>query len=247
MPSIHLYAELLLNIRTINIFATLSTKHTSQSKAELSADRSSLTFQHGNQQATIHLPGKAARPCPTQLVLPVNPSSEISLRLQPEISLLNRSSESENIAPWSAGVLTDRSRLSCRACGCTVVIPEAVHEWKNLPSEHWAEMMDFWHCHKPNEPPIHGAENYIMQKGYAASNHLTAQPGTVFVDLLYFLVSPQDCCSMKVGFTFADLSHRSQQSHPLISCFSFDHGQQERDPFRPQSILGRFSDTIARY
>jgi len=217
MPSIHLYAELLLNIRTINIFATLSTKHTSQSKAELSADRSSLTFQHGNQQATIHLPGKAARPCPTQLVLPVNPSSEISLRLQPEISLLNRSSESENIAPWSAGVLTDRSRLSCRACGCTVVIPEAVHEWKNLPSEHWAEMMDFWHCHKPNEPPIHGAENYIMQKGYAASNHLTAHPGTGFVDLLYFLVSPQDCCSMKVGFTFTDLSHRSRQSHSTVS------------------------------
>lgn len=219
MPSIHLYAELLLNIRTINLFATLPTKHTSQSKAEISADRSLLTFQHEGQEATIQLPSRAASSCSTQLLLPPDPSSEISFRIQPELSHLEMSSASENITPWSACDLTDSSSLSCSACGCTLVTPNSVHAWKDLPSEHWAEMMDFWHCHKPDERHVHDLGNDPMQKGYAASNHVAVRPGTGFVDLLHLFLSPHNCCSIMVRYilyrsysSFLSLTHYSRAS-----------------------------------
>ena len=41
--SITLYAELLLNIRTVTLFASLRTAHNRETKAELSADGSSIT------------------------------------------------------------------------------------------------------------------------------------------------------------------------------------------------------------
>ncbi|OCL11743.1 hypothetical protein AOQ84DRAFT_286583, partial [Glonium stellatum] len=82
-----------------------------------------------------------------------------------------------------------------------------VKGWRDLPSENWAEMMDFWHCHKPSEHHDHGhghgglghGEEAGKSKGYAASNRLRAIKGTGFVDLGAFLVREEDCEGVKVS------------------------------------------------
>src|SRR5690606_5003164 len=41
--------------------------------------------------------------------------------------------------------------IYCANCNATLVENGKVSAWKDLPSKNWAEMMDFWHCHKPDD------------------------------------------------------------------------------------------------
>ncbi|KAK9472524.1 HECT-like ubiquitin-conjugating enzyme-binding-domain-containing protein [Dipodascopsis tothii] len=50
--------------------------------------------------------------------------------------------------PLPAGALAGRP-LECAACGHELLAADA-RRALDLPSENWAEMMDFWHCHKPD-------------------------------------------------------------------------------------------------
>ena len=106
-----------------------------------------------------------------------------------------------NIVPWDGGLLGKQEgmELRCKNCEGVVLQREAVREWKDLPNENWAEMMDFWHCHKPDEHHLHGHEHEVGGlKGYAAGNRLKAAQGVGFVDLTGFLLSEQDCAGAKV-------------------------------------------------
>ena len=57
----------------------------------------------------------------------------------------------EAAVPWPATALQPGGPVHCRGCGGEVVAPGTVGGWKDLPSENWAEMMEFWHCHKPGD------------------------------------------------------------------------------------------------
>ena len=134
--------------------------------------------------------------------------------------------------PWSAATLGSETRLRCRQCQNILLRSrleldddlslECGEEssrgkkgsngriFKDLPSQNWAEMMDFWHCHKPDEPGHnHGHEHThgdsgahqdpkMAQdqngtvKGYGASNRVVATPGTVLVDVSSFVVAEED-------------------------------------------------------
>lgn len=146
------------------------------------------------------------------LCLPAEPpSKELTLRLQLQekesAKLLARSSTTEerkwNWVPWGAGELNGKgaARIVCRECGAEFVGSGKVKEWKDLPNENWAEMMDFWHCHKPSEHHHrhgHEEEGEIgKSKGYAAANQLRAVKGTGFVDLGAFLLRKEDCIRIK--------------------------------------------------
>lgn len=64
--------------------------------------------------------------------------------------------------------------------------------WKDLPSGNWADMMDFWHCHKPETEfkQTDAGNKYVgLQGGYAAVE------GTALVELTYFLVAKGNCGS----------------------------------------------------
>jgi len=78
----------------------------------------------------------------------------------------------------------------------------SIQSWRDLPSQNWAEMMDFWHCHKPSVPKkqtANGSHNtYLEEKGYGANTGFVARRGVGFVDLTYFLVSTEDCLGVKV-------------------------------------------------
>ena len=82
---IMLYAELLLHIRTITLFASLRSHHTRETKARLDADGNLITVSHEGYKATIRLPLKVDGKGDAALELPAHPpSKEITLRLQME-------------------------------------------------------------------------------------------------------------------------------------------------------------------
>lgn len=203
--SIKLYAELLLHIRTVTLFASLRTNFSQETKAKLSADKSCITVSHEGQSATIRLPinvkggGDAALSLPSQ-----PPSKEITLRLQMEetedsniLGLLHSEERKLNLVPWDGASLSqaDSIELVCKCCNGVLVAKEKVAQWRDLPNENWAEMMDFWHCHKPDEHHLHNHthEEVVGRKGYAAGNRLQATEGVGYVDLTSFLLKMQDC------------------------------------------------------
>ncbi|KAF2096449.1 hypothetical protein NA57DRAFT_58364 [Rhizodiscina lignyota] len=214
MASIQLYAELLLNIRTVTFFATLKSEHNHETKATLSADGESITVTHEGESASIRLPTKISGGGSAALALPPTPAKELTLRLLLEEKapgLLRYSdfpdSGSDNPVPWDALSLSTETEIKCGKCDNVLIPKGTVREWKDLPSENWADMMDFWHCHKPDEHHDHShhdANDAPSRKGYAAGNKLTASSGTGFVDTMYFLLAAEDCAGAVTNKTLSE-------------------------------------------
>ncbi|KAF2270454.1 hypothetical protein CC78DRAFT_528227 [Lojkania enalia] len=215
--NITLYAELLLHIRTIALFASLHSLHTRETKAKLSADGSSITVTHEGESATTRLPIKVKGSGDAALSLPAKPpSKELTLRLEIGenegsnfFGAVQAEERKVNIVPWDGSSLNSKRNLEirCRLCENPVVPCGKIREWRDLPSENWAEMMDFWHCHKPDEHHLHDHthEETMGKKGYAAGNRLTAVNGVGFIDLVSFLLKEQDCIGIELS-TKADSS-----------------------------------------
>lgn len=153
---------------------------------------------------------------------------EMSFRMQidPGEIVVQGEEITGDYVPWMAGDMGSLTRLRCRGCG-NVVLDERFSKddnangsastgwiWKDLPSGNWAEMMDFWHCHKPDSRDEHGHdntheddhndENFVSiqernseVKGYGAANRVVATSGTVLVDVATFLVAEVDCRGLK--------------------------------------------------
>jgi hypothetical protein len=209
--SITLYAELLLHIRTVTLFASLRTECTRVTQARLESNGCAVTVTHEGTSATIHLPLQVQGGGDAALSLPANPpSKDLTLRLQIEeqegsnvLGTLLSEDRKANIVPWDGASLNEAKDVTvhCKSCKAVVVPAAVVRDWRDLPNENWAEMMDFWHCHKPDEHHLHDHANKeaIGKKGYAASNTLQATKGIGFVDLSSFLLVNEDCVGIEVG------------------------------------------------
>ena len=198
-PSVTLYAEHLLNIQQVTIFATLESESNRETRAELSSDRRSLSLTHDGETATICLPSEIAGSA--SLTLPMAKSKVLSFRLQvtEDGATLDRPHlRHGNDVPWPAASLSCETSVACRECQNIVVRSSSLATWKDLPSENWAEMMDFWHCHKPADHEAHVADAPSTMKGYAASSAVRTSPGTGLVDLSYLLICEQDCSNIQV-------------------------------------------------
>lgn len=192
-----IYAELLSNIRQISVIAALHTPCDASTKVELSPDGLRFILTHGAKTTTLSLPGQVA--ANSQLQKPLIGSQELSWRL-PLASPPPRADDAQsNEAPWSAASLSSDAEFQCRECRAVIVKQESIKTWKDLPSENWAEMMDFWHCHKPDVPHAHGSSAPpVLDKGYGANTKFSARAGTGFVDLTTFLLSDADCAGILV-------------------------------------------------
>ena len=201
MPSIEIYAELLSNIRTISFVGTLHTDHNEETRIELSADGSQICIQHEGKIATINLPVRMTGGGTAALVLPPVPTRDITLRLtlqEKAPGFLKFQGGNENITPWPASSFNDAS-INCKHCSSVCLESNRITDWRDLPSEDWADMMDFWHCHKPHdESHEHDHEQASHSKGYGSSNRLQAVVGVGFVGLSNILLSPQDCQNLNV-------------------------------------------------
>ena len=194
MP-LHIYAEHLINIRTLTIQSTLPSPTDENTACTLSADGDVLTLTHQGETTSVALP--VAVPAHA-ISVPAVPSKELSfrVRLGQSDTLQNRQS-SETVIPWTAASFSHNVELRCKACR-TVLLPQGkIQTWKDLPSEGWAEMMEFWHCHKPNEP--HNHEQQTDKKGYSADSQLAITPSVGLVNATSFILAAADCNNIKVG------------------------------------------------
>lgn len=196
MPSISLYAESLLNLRQVTVFATLQSNRNVETLIKLSSDRKTLGLTHGGKQASIELPSDIDPDA--KIAIPSSASDHFCLRL-PVVSIVKGCDQFEpftpNEAPWFAGSLKAAAQFCCRSCK-NHVMGEQINEWRDLPSENWAEMMDFWHCHKPKNGA--GSDTLFTSKGCTASEGLQVREGLGLVDSCHMVVSQEDCYGLKV-------------------------------------------------
>ncbi|PFH55523.1 hypothetical protein XA68_18120 [Ophiocordyceps unilateralis] len=189
---IAVYAELLPNIQQVSIAATLSSHSDDSTSAEVTDGGCCIRIRHRDRAQAVELPAAAA--ASAALALPSIPCSNLAWRL-PVAALHPRSlplaPENQEI-PWASADLKMGSAVSCRQCGNDLVWRDQVNIWKDLPSENWAEMMEFWHCHKPHDDgnSNHGA---LADRAYGANSAIAARPGVGFVDVTSFMFFESDC------------------------------------------------------
>ena len=194
--SINLYAESLLNLRQVTVFATLQSSQNVATGIQLSSDRKTLSLSHAGKHASIELPSDIDPDA--EVAVPSSTADYFCLRL-PVASIVQSCDQSDSIAPieapWSAASLRPGAHFCCRFCK-SHVLGEQIKEWRDLPSEHWAEMMDFWHCHKPKDGAGSGAP--LISRGYTAPEGFKAQSRVGYVDSCHMLASEDDSCALKV-------------------------------------------------
>ncbi|KAI9662143.1 MAG: hypothetical protein M1831_002839 [Alyxoria varia] len=223
-PTIHLYAELLFNIQSITLFASLNSPSTltRPTTASLYTNGSTLTIAHDNQSASITLPAPNIGKAEGELPMPAGRPKDVTLRLQVDGETARKVTEGSggdgggNLVPWGARDLAGADvKVGCRCCGVKLVGgggdgneaegaaregADGVKEWRDLPSESWADMMEFWHCHKPDlGDDVDGSHKNadVHEKGYAASNAIRAVRGVGLVDMSSFLLHEKDVLSIR--------------------------------------------------
>jgi hypothetical protein len=201
MPSSNplMYAELLSNIRQISIILALDTPCDLSTQVELSPDGRRFILHHDGRASSLTLPGQV--PCKLQLQHLALGTKELTWRLPLAGAPSKQSMDSMqgNCAPWAAKFLGPETEFTCRACSAVIVGRGRIAAWRDLPSENWAEMMDFWHCHKPDLPGGQ-VEESAVNKGFGANTRFTPSPGIGFVDLSTFLLADVDCQNTQVSY-----------------------------------------------
>jgi hypothetical protein len=197
MP-LHIYAEHLINIRTLTIQSTLPSPSNRTTACKLSADGDALTLTHQGETASIALPVTVPAHTSAGISIPAVPTKELSFRVRIGYSdTLQDRQSSETVIPWTAVSLSHNVELCCKNCRAVILPQGKIQTWKDLPSEGWAEMMEFWHCHKPNEPHTH--EQQTDKKGYSADSKLAITPSVGLVNATSFILAAADCNNIKVG------------------------------------------------
>jgi ubiquitin-protein ligase E3 D len=198
---ISIYAELFSNLRMVTVTAELPSPPDASTRAKLSPDGSRLKILHRGDEEDIQLPGSVE----ASSALPITNSPANALLWRLPLSSLQHGQdelplESESV-PWAASDLERGSPVACGTCNALIVAGGAVAIWKDLPSENWAEMMEFWHCHKPDAHDGHHQDDEnLTGRGYGANSAISARPGTGLVDLTSLLFAESDTKHLKVSF-----------------------------------------------
>ena len=212
MPA-HLYVEHLVNIGTLSVQASLPSVRNDTTKLAFSADGRELTLWHDGKNTSLRLPTEvpeSTRAAP--LDLPSDPSKELHIRLPLNGATQNATAEEDTIfVSWSAPSLTDQTEIVCSACQNVLVRRGTISQWKDLPSEGWAEMMEFWHCHKPDVPDdqhVHANDaNPATTKGYAAGSQLSVVSGVGLVSPMELAFAKRDVVGVDVSFRLICIAH----------------------------------------
>lgn len=195
---ISIYAELLSNIRQVSIAASLPSPPGPRTVAKVFDGGRRLCIEHDGQTEALDLPGTVFGN--TTLQVSQSASRELTWRLplSSEGTPFPHFSPETQAVPWVASDLDHGSAIYCRSCNSIVIPKDTIQSWKDLPSENWAEMMEFWHCHKPHDHSEHQQES-LADRGYGANSVITAQPGTGFVDITSFMFDETNCQNLLVS------------------------------------------------
>jgi hypothetical protein len=198
-PRIYLYAEALTNIRQLTLHASLETDKNEHTKILVSSDKQIITALHDGESASIYLPTQIAGTA--NVTFPFDKKTEISVRLQiDDIDQLKPPLDAGSgiEVPWSARDLPADTSIQCKNCDAEIVRFGKVTEWKDLPSNHWEDLMDIWFCHKPHDDQSH--DNHAAEaKGFSATSTLASRHGLGMVDTVSFLLHRDDCEHLEVS------------------------------------------------
>jgi ubiquitin-protein ligase E3 D len=228
---LHLYAELLPNLRWISLAASFPSPTDDTTRATLASDGLTVEVAHRGELSRLELPAKAVLGA-SDLMTRKYGDTILTWRL--EIAPSDRSdglSLRRNAALWSATELDTGHGVACRKCGTSIVGEGVLEEWKDLPSENWAEMMEFWHCHKPDDHSHQdnttgkADDKSLATRGYGASSAISAQQKVGLVDLTTLLFAETDCRSLRVSFCFSRLlpflSRATLLGHPSLPPWAY--------------------------
>lgn len=243
------HAELLSNIRSITASIHLPSPSNPSTKLTLLSS-SKLQLHHDGEITTLDLPANVTLSATTHLqksmIMPGETNLSYRLPVEPKSCLESPTTlaVSENYVPWSAVSLSSSTKevsLRCKSCSWELIPGEKINTWKDMPSGNWADMMDFWHCHKPeteSEQTDSGDRYTGLQGGYAAME------GTALVELTYFLVAKGDCGSaIEMEVIQFDSPFHSQIFTPCIS--SARVGKKKVTSHR-KVLMAICTDTIAQ-
>ncbi|PSK55704.1 hypothetical protein B9Z65_4582 [Elsinoe australis] len=198
-----LFAEHLPFVQSTNLIIQLGSVLDSNTRLSIGDSGRSILLQHHGQEERIRLHAAVANIKHDSQLLPAPPLTSRISRLAALTRHKRSASGAEQQAIlWTANQLDKDAQFLCGGrtssgdfCHAVILGNTSIKAYKDLPSEGWADMMDLWHCHKPEEDHDHSALN---EKGYSASSRLIAQTGVAMVDILTFLVSKEDCTNIKI-------------------------------------------------
>ncbi|KAK5940802.1 hypothetical protein PMZ80_007219 [Knufia obscura] len=199
-PRIYLYAEILTHIRQLTLHASLQTEKEEGTKLDVSTDKKVISVTHDGETQKLYLPTQISGDA--QITFPLQRKTEISSRIQIEDEhewkcMINNEIE----APWMAAELTTNAAIQCRHCESVVVAAGTIKQWKDLPSENWADLMDFWFCHKPHDEGQNDAQEAATAKGFSSKSGLAIAAGIGMTDLISLVLHGDDCTNVKAAET----------------------------------------------
>lgn len=204
-----LYAEYLPNLRQINAFATLPSPSWTWTRAyKVLPNKLKVMHRVGSTNeddlsVTMSLPYNLKEAHTVQydpasiFELPVDKgATHLSWRLDADRTypFLDKTS----LETWSERILKPGAQVACAKCSHPLT--KGVNEWKNLPSGGWADMMDLWHCHKP-DLPRQSRKGAGSTKGYAAARILKPSEDCALVDAGFFYFAKAQLLDLKVSDT----------------------------------------------
>ncbi|KAH7197312.1 ubiquitin-conjugating enzyme E2-binding protein [Fusarium flagelliforme] len=223
--SAKIYAELLSNIRQISVVASLSSSADPSTKADISNGGRQLNVTHQGHTESITLPAQTSVAGDLPVAQTGRPSLSWRLPVSPAEAKPAHFSLENQALPWTSVDMKTGSPVGCRNCGSEFVAEGAIETWKDLPSDNWAEMMEFWHCHKPHDHDHQDSES-LATKGYGANHAISAQQGVGFVDLTSFLFTESDCRGLKyssttmdAGFDMSSLALEDDENNKFLHVF----------------------------
>lgn len=191
MSTVVAYSELLTNIRQITASLILPTLSDKDTTVELTSNCRAVTIKHQGITSVVHLPYQVIKD--VSIIHPAVGNKELSLRFQIARDLELLSDE----IPWPASSLTPETRIACLSCR-SFLVDRSIGSWKDLPSENWAEMMDFWHCHKPDVENPRKTQSPGLKKGYSAFTRLSPSKGIGLVAVGYIELFQSNCVGLQV-------------------------------------------------
>lgn len=178
------YAEELGNIHVLR--ATISVDSISNVAEQLQVKNSALSL-NDNMIADLSSVDMAVSTNNLIVAQPDNVSTEEGALIPWEIKLTLersptplRSQQAEAKEWWSSKTLleqTENKQLTCKHCSQLLLDPQAEYKIKDLPSEHWYELVECWICHE-TKPEEHQSR----------MKPILARPNLLLVGSTYFLI-----------------------------------------------------------
>lgn len=206
------YAEYHEHVRAIHLTINLPSAPDNLTSLE-AYDRKTLRLRHAFRSYSIALPA-SINPDETLIIPSENQNVSVRLKASPIIK-----GQGTLDVPFSTPEELGHELL-CHSCHSRLVSGSLL-SWRQLPSEHWVEMMDSWHCHRgvtDDHYNQHHDQYALPDHIISATERIRARPGIGLIGLSYLLVDPDNLEKYKVSLAMKRTMRKRQRSERRRTC-----------------------------